>query len=435
MKTFFRTAICCLYLFCSFSLAQKNDPEDLQELINKIDQIRQKHHIAATGLTIIQNGKLIYSDGLGALSHESEKKINKRSIFRIGSITKTFTALGALKLAESKKLDLDTPIRPHLPKGWLANAWQQSQPIHLSHLLEHTAGLPDLGAAYVGFVIERIVGQSYENYMQEQIFHTLDMRDTSLLLTEEQRSRFVLGYDRDGKTRIPYWYMTYRPFGAINTTLADMNKFLFMMIRSGLHDNQKFIGEKWFERMEVPKTTLAAKTYDNFDFGYGAGNYAWFTNGVLFHGHGGDADGYLSRYGYTRSTKSGYFHVISAFNKRAHWQINKLIEQFLTRQNVLTRPELPTFNIIDERLGNQLSGTYQPLTYRFKGRSKKSIQITYRNNRLFHNLSKQTRELFAVDDYLFRYANEFKATSAFVIQDDRIIYETTEGSFEKLGER
>ncbi len=454
------------FVFLSHDVYAKS----LETLITEIEQVRDEYSISAAGLSIIKHGKLVYSDGLGTLGHEDNTAVNQDSIFRIGSITKSFTALAALKLAEQDQLNLQQSVHTSLPKNWIENAWRKTHPVTVSTLLEHTAGFSalskeefdlqndsfdslsktlerykqkhstqwppgayhsysNLGSAFVGYLIEEASGLSYESFLDQNIFTPLNMNDSHFFLTSNLKSKFVLGYDTDGTTPIPYWHMTYRPFGGINTSVNDMNNFLFMLLNRGESNGEKLLNKTSIIRMESPKTTLANQNSVNLSFGYGLGIYKWINRGVLFHGHGGDADGYLSRFGYTRSSNSAYFHVINAFNHKAHKKINALVEDFILGEHKQT--QFPEKFRLSTKAIEAISGVYQPQTFRFQNRKANPIEIVSDSGVLYTRIGKNTEQLIPVSEVLFRRLNETQATIAIFEHEGKLIYQGKKGSFKK----
>ena len=434
-------------------------PKNLTALIDAIEGIRKQENIAAVGLVIIENGDSVWLGGLGTLAHDSSTAVTADTVFRIGSITKTFTALAVLKLVERNQLALNDPISKWVPKSLYQNRWRPDHAIKLAYLLEHTAGFRDiskaefdynapdphpvvktlrqfkdshrtvwppglhssysnLGAAYAGYIIEQASDMQYETFLEQNIFQPLAMHQTGFFLTDN--TPLAAGYNRDGKTPIPYWHMVYRPFGGINSTVTDMAQFLNMLIRHGEYKGKAIFSKQAIARMEHPQSTLAVRS--GLRYGYGLGNYQWLHKGILFHGHGGDADGYLSRYAYTRSNNSGYFVVITAFNHAAINRIESQLEDYLTRNTSPPRPPKP-YELNAETL-KRISGAYRKVSSRFgKLHTEPVMRIEVDNNKLYTQFKRRKRiQLIPVNNQHFRRKNEPFATIAIIQTEDGNIY-------------
>ena len=117
------------------------------------------------------------------------------------------------------------------------------------------------------------------------------MTSSGFFLDDQTAARLATGYAADATTPLPYWHMLMRPFGGINSTPRDMASFVRLLLNDGFADDRRLVHPQSISRMEVPLTSLAAR--NGLLYGYGLGNNQKFRKGVLFNGHGGDADGYL----------------------------------------------------------------------------------------------------------------------------------------------
>ncbi len=454
----------------SFAAESHADNHDLTALITHIDQLRERKRIAGAGLLLVEGGKTTFIDGLGTLAHGSRQAVTPETLLRIGSITKSFTALGLLKLTEEKTISLDAPLRQWIPSELFHNPWADSNPVTLAQLLEHSAGFSDiskaefddndgervrllanlsrykeqhrvqwrpgyyhsysnLGAALAGLAIENISRQSYEAFMEKNIFEPLGMRNAGFFLSPEDRTELATGYDSDGVTPIPYWHMVYRPFGGINLTLRDMQPFLLMLLNRGVHNGEQWMSPALIERMETPQTTMAARS--GLGYGYGAGSYQWLRRGVVFHGHGGDADGYLSRYAYTRQNDSGYFLVITAYQNKVIASMTRAIERYLTR-DVPPVAEPPAQRLTVSQIA-RLTGRYEKQTHRF-GPSDTALFISSEGADLFTRRGAgDRRRLIPINEKHFRRPGETMATIA-IMQTDHgdMIYAEDSQNYQRV---
>jgi len=371
----------------------------IEKLINKISNIKQEYNIPAVGLVIIKNNKLQWLGSLGLADKLNNIPADENTIYRLGSITKTFTSLAILKLKEQGKISLNDHLENYVSRQYFNNNWRSKNPITIAQLLEHTAGFNDissaefdhddpspiaiteglaynaeyhitrwqpglhsaysnLGSGLAGAAIESITNTSFDEFLKKEILAPLKMPDSSTLLTEYVKSKLAKGYDDSGVDESDYWHLILRPFGALNSSPKEMEKFLSMLINRGMLGETAFLTPNSIQRMESPQTTLAAKA--GLKFGYGLGNYHSEHNGLLFHGHGGMAAGYLSRYDYLLENKSGYVLMINANNQSALTEISSAIKDFLSvgllAKTTKIQP-LPT-TITD------FSGFYQPAAAR-----------------------------------------------------------------------
>jgi CubicO group peptidase (beta-lactamase class C family) len=90
---------------------------------------------------LIKNGKVVLEKGYGFRDLETDAPVTTATLFNIGSISKSFTALGIAQLADQHRVDLDTPVIRYIPDLRLSDP-QAAQAVTLRQLLSHTSGLP-----------------------------------------------------------------------------------------------------------------------------------------------------------------------------------------------------------------------------------------------------------------------------------------------------
>ncbi len=190
------------------------------------------------------------------------------TLFEIGSITKTFTAILLMDAALEGKAALDDPIQKHLPAG-ARIAGFEGRPIRLRHLATHTGALPrmpgniryddiqnpyaaydaddlyaflnqfepahepgerflysNLGAGMLGHILTLIHGSDFDDLIRQRIAKPLGMRDTGLSLSEAQKARMAKGYSVFGQPAKNWDWLCLAGAGAIRSTVPDMLRYL-----------------------------------------------------------------------------------------------------------------------------------------------------------------------------------------------------------------
>lgn len=466
-------ALLFLFLFCSVSTLSFANEQDLalSRLKSDLYRLKDEYDIPAMAIIIVDADKILMADVSGLADRESAKPANAETVFRIGSVTKMFTSLAILMLQEDGLLELDMDIQDITPSIPVKNKWRATHPIKIAYLLEHTAGLQGLskaefdhnvpltleqalkwkvdnrfthwppglhhsytnvGTGLAEYVIEKVSKQSYASFIDRRIFKPLGMSSANLDNGPETLSYLATGYDTDGHSVIPYWHMLYRAFGAINLRPGDMAPFLQFLINKGLHGNQRLLRESSIKRMETPSTSLAAKS--GLKFGYGLGNYTSLRHGLLFHGHGGDADGYLSRLAYNRDTNLAYFVVINTFKNNALLKVRQRIEDFITQGRQVAEP--PLYYISEEKL-KHYTGVYRSVTQRFPG-FKNEINVlivSLKDGNVLLKSGNSEIPLLPVNDIHFRQPGESKATATFVTAPDgRIFLQNAAGNYLRISD-
>jgi len=222
------------------------------------------------GLTagIVIDGELAWHHSWGSRDPEKKLPIERNTLFGIGSISKTFTAMALLKLREQGRVDFDRPAVAYLPElGRIVYPTADSPEITIRHLLTHTSGLPrmgnfseypenppdraaflatlqglelerapgeqrvysNLGFQLLGAVIDGIVTTDHREYSRDEILRPLGMNDAVWMPEEAAAGQVAVGheFDPDGKPRArPHW----RPgaadaAGGLYASLDDLVQF------------------------------------------------------------------------------------------------------------------------------------------------------------------------------------------------------------------
>jgi CubicO group peptidase (beta-lactamase class C family) len=234
-----------------------------QNLESKIDSLLlEKYHPNAPGATFLisRNGNIIYKKAFGLANLELNVPMEADNVFEIGSMTKQFTAISILMLMEKGKLNLDDEITKFIP-DYPTNGHK----ITIHHLLTHTSGIKsytsmkklnkiskrDLtplelidffknepidfvpgekfkynnsGYVILGYIIEKVTGQSYANFVEEQIFKKIKMTASQYASNSEVIHNRASGYqDNEGyiNTREISFTLTYSA-GSLMSSVNDM---------------------------------------------------------------------------------------------------------------------------------------------------------------------------------------------------------------------
>ena len=300
----------------SFSTFAQDKAQQIEQLLNKYTEYGQFNGSAL----VAENGKVIFKKGFGSANMEWNIHNQPDTKFRLGSISKQFTALLIVKLAEEGKIKLDVPITTYLPDYPKENG----DKITIHHLLTHTSGIPNYTSApnffkdkarntYVpeafvktfsslpleftpgekfnysnsgyfllGYIIEKITGKTYEQNLQETIFTPLKMVNSGYDHSEVVLKNRAAGYEKEGKKIVNAAYIDMSiPYaaGSLYSTVED----LYLWDQS-LYTN-KLLSEKSMESLFKPYI----KAWNGF-YGYGWSTYE-VPNGndkltVIEHGGG-----------------------------------------------------------------------------------------------------------------------------------------------------
>lgn len=323
---------------------------------NKIDGVLNKQindsNLPMIAATIIKNDEIIYSKTL--TKDEENRSINPHEPMFIGSLSKSLTALGVMQLVEQNRIQLDEPINKYIPYFKVKDP-AITENITVRHLLVQKTGLsrtdsipssdyrltikervqqltameanssPGKAFQYLndhynilGLLIEEVTGQSYAEYMKENIFVPLGMNHTTANVERLKKMQLVghtniFGFTKKINQPVIRYDM---PSGYIVSTLADMTTYLNFL----LTPDEKILSPELIAEMR--------KTQENST--YAMGWHVEQKDNLQVISHSGAVEGFSSHIEFIPETNSGYVYLI---NK------NHLIYNFVK-----------TFDTLDENL-------------------------------------------------------------------------------------
>ncbi|MFY7944873.1 MAG: serine hydrolase domain-containing protein [Crocinitomicaceae bacterium] len=102
----------------------------------------KKNKVKGLSLAIVDQGKLVYAQGYGFENEEKKIPASSKSIYRIGSITKSFTSLSLMQLQKMGKLSINDELKKHIPEFSIGFQKDKPHPLIIRQILAHTSGLP-----------------------------------------------------------------------------------------------------------------------------------------------------------------------------------------------------------------------------------------------------------------------------------------------------
>ncbi len=365
-----------LFLAAGFCLSAEIDGQDAESIISSIDSIAREHEIPSVAFAVVNNDSVIVAGAVGYANLEAGIPATSQTVYRIGSVTKTFISLGILRLVYEGKLDPDDPLAEVVPKVPVVNPWEDSHPVLLRHLLEHTSGFRDLylrdfmipegtplpaledavmrqprywmsrwqpgtrsayanpGYTLLGYIIEKYSGMPYNEYLEQMLLYPLGMENSDFL--GRNSDRLALSYDSSGNPQTPLPLMDH-PAGYLHTTPEDMARFIrFMLLRGAAgrvgdgsgseYGSPWFMPEDLFRLMERPSSIAGA---GNDMLGYGMGLHSMVVNGNVGAGHDGGIDEYLSSFACFHDAGAAYYFTITSINPQGASAIAEYLQEML----------------------------------------------------------------------------------------------------------
>lgn len=386
MKTVKKAIVLVLFICIgSSSFAQKtmdeNKPQNLTELKNSIRKILKETKTPGAGVVMISGDETVLLEGFGKADIENNIAVNENTIFRLGSISKTFVALAILKLQEEGRLNLKDKIKDIIPEIKFSNTWEDKYPIRIENLLEHTSGwkywsmaelgsddpkpktlkealdfypktrtslfVPgtrilesNVGIAVAAYIVEKVTGLTFENYMDITFFKPMAMESSSFLQTELYKKSGAALYENGIK--LNYFNILYRPAAALNSSPADMVLFLKFFINRGKINNIQLLTDSSLCRMEragsLQKNLSKIELYNSL----GLSNYSNSFKGFMYHGFAGSLPGGNANFGYLPEYNMGYALMINGGDEDALNEIAEVIKYYQTKDLTQKPVEIDT---------------------------------------------------------------------------------------------
>lgn len=278
--------------------------------------------IAGVVVSVVKDGKVLLQKGYGLADVARKVPMDaENSLVRIGSTSKLFTWTAVMQLVQQGKLDLDRNVNDYLdfkidePYG---------KPVTLRHLMNHRGGfeegLKDLlsydpatapsterylkdhprpmlfapgavpaysnyGVALAGYIVQRVSGEPFEDYVARHIFQPLGMRHSTFAqpLPANFPGTPSQGYRAASEEPSPFELVITRPAGSVSTTAADMTRFMLAHLQQGSLDGYAMLDAATTARMHGPT--------ENAPAGFARMAHGFFLatqNGRTVLGHGGD---------------------------------------------------------------------------------------------------------------------------------------------------
>ncbi len=428
MKIIKKTIILLVLLLFSVSLGftqniTDNDiPQTLNDLQDSIQKILIKNNISGAGVVMVSGDSIVLLRGFGKADIENNIDVNENTMFRLGSVSKILVSLAILKLQEDGKLSLKDKVNDIIPEIKIKNPWKDKHPIRIENLLEHTAGLDNwswaelgsndpkpktlkesleyypkarvakyvpgtriqysnLGVSIAAYIVEKVSGMTYENYVAKYFFKPLGMKNASFRNSEQYRNTGAKCYDNE--TLLPYLNILYRPSAALIASPKELVSLLRFFINRGKIDSIPLLSNSSLNRMERTES-LSIKNSELFKR-QGLGNAPSYYKGFVYRGHGGSVPGSNADFQYLPKYNLGYAIMINGDNESLLDELSYLIKEYQTQdlpqKNLAAKKEIYKSN--QDLSGYYISVNYKFDLYKFKDKIKMLTKIWHIGDTLF----------------------------------------------------
>jgi len=293
------------------SMAQEK-PKSIDELKKElsvfIEKTMKKTKTVGLSFALVDGQEVIWAEGFGFADKANNIKATPQTIYRIGSISKLFTATSVMQLAESGKINIDNPIQTYIPEFKIKSRFANPGSITPRNILTHHAGLPsdilyqffsanpdpfnsivdflnkeytcsqpnticsysNAGFTLLGVLVERVSDENFYDYTQKHLFNAMDMKNSSFRLRPEMKNLFSKGY-AEGK-EFNEFLIRDVPAGMIHSNVLDMANFIKMTLNNGAFNGNQIIKAETWKEMQT-RQNIDCKLDFNLNVGI-----AWWLN-------------------------------------------------------------------------------------------------------------------------------------------------------------
>jgi CubicO group peptidase (beta-lactamase class C family) len=322
--------------------AQSSLDSLIQTLPETCKTLMQQRGWPSLSVAVVLDQKIIFSQAFGYADIDKKIPATTKTIYRIASMTKLFTATMLMQLAEKGIVNINDPLIKYIP-SYKPKYPVNTGPTTLRQLATHTAGLhvdvaqgfwhylsnlqwvvskgkekivwgvtkndlvstldkveieytpnmypnySNFGFQLLGIALENAAHESFEKYIKSNILDPLDMKDSDFSLNEEQQTRFAVGYtylEPDFQRYIsPIWEMDILKYsGGLYSTPEDIARFISFQFRDQIEDDRKILSGDGLRFMRSQQTLRNPQTNDTYGIGWSMYDYKGYQ--VLNHAGG-----------------------------------------------------------------------------------------------------------------------------------------------------
>jgi CubicO group peptidase (beta-lactamase class C family) len=358
-----------------------------RSVVAGVESTLKAHNVPGAVVAIVGRNGRIEAGFFGFRDLARTQAVTPDTCFRLGSVSKTFTALLALRLANAGALELD---------GELPESLRPSQPVSLScttsptlrQLLEHTSGLPgssfrdyeenvanrsptelvqsrerrhlawcpnlhyaysNRGYSVAAALIESASKSSFDRAMQEEVFSPLGMQKASFA-TDPLLACAAESSDQSGEVMQTPWLLGDRAAGALVAPPLELAGLVEMLINHGSYNQTPFLHPEQVRTMAYGRTGLAPERA-GFQSTYGLGQFRFVAAGALWHGHWGRIDGFQTTYAVLPESGLGMIVALNSANKAAMNTLREALAREIVNRMQNSPVKAPTVVANDKTLG------------------------------------------------------------------------------------
>jgi CubicO group peptidase (beta-lactamase class C family) len=280
--------------------------------------------LVGVALSLVDDQEVVWAQGFGYADREAGTLATETAVFSAGSVSKLFTAVAVMKLAEQGRIDIDKPLASYLPEFSVRTRYAHAPPVTVRSLLTHHSGLAadllvlwdqssrgrslwlseplellkdeylvsppgsmfsysNVGYGLLGTLIERVSGMPFESYMAKEVLAPLGMTTAAFAMRPDIDPITARGY-RAGKAA-PDMFFDSHPAGGLRASALDMSAFIRFVLAGGTTPGGGLVSAGTLQEMLRRQNAGVAM---DLDFRIGLGFWLEEVGGFPAVGHNGD---------------------------------------------------------------------------------------------------------------------------------------------------
>ncbi|MFL5553065.1 MAG: serine hydrolase domain-containing protein [Gemmatimonadaceae bacterium] len=328
--------------------ARLEGPTDAVELERFVDSVMsvqmRAERTPGAAFVFVRDGRILLKKGYGYSDADRKRPVSPDStIFRIGSISKVFTAFALVQMADRGLIDLNVDVNRYLRRVKVPDAF--GAPVTGINLLDHTAGFDEVrpgtqapsenaveplarflaprlrrvrppgqtisystyGMTLAGELVEELSGLAFEEYLQKNVFRPLGMASTNITVPQRLKQYVSPPFEMAPDSSITVagweWYHT-TPASSMNSTAGDMAKFIIANLNESKPDTMGVMTSRTLRFMQRQHITMHPRLP-----GFALGFYEDYVGDLRLLEHGGNVEGFSAQIVLIPTAHAGFFVV------------------------------------------------------------------------------------------------------------------------------
>jgi len=270
----------------------------------------KRHDVVGLSIALVDDQRVVWAQGFGYADREKGEAAGPETLYRVGSISKLFTATAAMQLVEKGRLDIDQPLVSYLPEFSVRTRQAPDHPVTPRLLMTHHSGLPgdflkgmftsdpqpfsqvvqevrnlfapyppnlifsysNLGLSLLGHAIQNVSGRPFADHLETSLLRPLGMNHSQFLYQPSDSPLMSKGYRKGRETAEPG--LRDLPAGGLNSSALEIGRFLQMIFAGGRVGETPLLQAETLAEMLRPQNTGVALDL-NFKVGLG-----WMLSGL-----------------------------------------------------------------------------------------------------------------------------------------------------------